>query len=535
MKKRSFLAIMMAGLLFASCDKTNEPNNNVDSGELETSYIAVSVNSVFDPAMRADDGTYDEGEGIEKEISSAHFFFFKANGEKFTLNSENMVGAVCKDNYIIKEKAELGIAGDNMNNVETVTNVMLTIQNNKGEYPAQMLVVLNWNYNEETGLNLNDLNKKLIAEAQMKSNTDFLMSNSAYERNSKVANATPITMDNIGATEAEAKAKPVEVYVERVAAKVTVNVKEGTTDNTFDTGETDANGTKVYAQIVGWDINTTISHSYLVKDIDLTWDNTELGFTWNDEPWYRSYWAKSVPANGEVQYNKDFTWDAVMEDATGNNAGESDYCLENTDENTHTRVVIATKLVDESGNELKIAQLYSQYYTIEGIQNLVANSLKNEFYYQSTTNVNEYISIEPNHITFDADVTEGENSYTVKYVLTDEADDIQWYKYENGAPVAIDATVVNARLAELDRARIWNGMSYYTVDIAHLGGASNLGVVRNHSYVITVEGIQGLGTPVYEGDLQVTEPVKPQETESFVAARINVLSWRIVNQNVTLQ
>ena len=525
---------MMAGLLFASCDKTNDPNNNVGSGELETSYIAVSVNSVFDPAMRADDGTYDAGEGIEKEINSAHFFFFDATGAEFTLNSENIVGAVCKDNYIIKNKEELGIAGANMNNVETVTNAILTIKNNQGEYPAQMLVVLNWDYQGD-GLDLNTLNKKLITEAQMKSDTDFLMSNSAYARNSKIANATPITMDNIGSTEDEAKAKPVEVYVERIAAKVTVNVKEGTTDNTFDTGETDANGTKVYAQIVGWDINTTISHSYFVKDIDLTWDNTELGFTWNDEPWYRSYWAKSVPANGEVQYNKDFTWNAVMNDATGNNTAEPDYCLENTDANTHTRVVIATKLVDESGNELKIAQLYSQYYTIEGIQNLVANSLKNEFYYQSTTNVNEYISIEPSHITFVADVTEGANSYTVKYVLTDEADDIQWYKYENGAPVAIDATVVNARLAELDRARIWNGMSYYTVDIAHLGGASNLGVVRNHSYVITVDGIKGLGTPVYNGDLQVTEPVKPQETKSFVAARINVLSWRIVNQNVTLQ
>ena len=103
MKTRKFLAIMMAGLLFASCDKTNEPNNNVGSGDLESSYIAVSVNSVFDPTMRSADGTYDEGEGIEKEITSAHFFFFDASGGEFTLNSENMVGAFCKDNYIIKE------------------------------------------------------------------------------------------------------------------------------------------------------------------------------------------------------------------------------------------------------------------------------------------------------------------------------------------------------------------------------------------------------------------------------------------------
>ena len=69
MKKRSFLAIMMAGLLFASCDKTNDPNNNAGSGELETSYIAVSVNSVFDPAMRADGATYEDGTTEEQKVS----------------------------------------------------------------------------------------------------------------------------------------------------------------------------------------------------------------------------------------------------------------------------------------------------------------------------------------------------------------------------------------------------------------------------------------------------------------------------------
>ncbi|MBO7292285.1 MAG: hypothetical protein J6U55_06870, partial [Bacteroidaceae bacterium] len=143
MKTRSFLAIMMAGLLFASCDKTNDPNNNAGSGELETSYIAVSVNSVFDPAMRADDGSYDEGNTSEQKVSTAHFFFFDATGNPFTLNQESLVGNNDKANYVIKDITD---AGNNMPNVESITNVVLTIQNLKGEYPTQMLVVLNWDY-----------------------------------------------------------------------------------------------------------------------------------------------------------------------------------------------------------------------------------------------------------------------------------------------------------------------------------------------------------------------------------------------------
>jgi hypothetical protein len=80
-------------------------------------------------------------------------------------------------------------------------------------------------------------------------------------------------------------------------------------------------------------------------------------------------------------------------------------------------------------------------------------------------------------------------------------------------------------------------MSYYTVDIEHLGNneITNYAVVRNHSYVITVDGIKGLGTPVYDANNNVATPTEPEETSSYVAARINVLSWRIVNQNVTLQ
>ncbi len=531
MKTRSFLAIMMAGLLFASCDKTNEPNNSVGNGELETSYIAVSVNSVFDPAMRADDGSYDEGNTSEQKVSTAHFFFFDATGNPFTLNQESLVGNNDKANYVIKDITD---AGNNMPNVESITNVVLTIQNLKGEYPTQMLVVLNWDYTGEA-ISLTNLRNELVNYTAAVENTKgFLMSNSAYVKGaSTVITATPITIDNIASSEAAAQAAPVEVYVERVAAKVTVKedqTKYDSTTGNFDTGVTTPDGKKIYARIIGWDLNTTISHSYLVKEIDATWQSGTLGFTWNDEPYYRSYWAKSVPADGAtVKYDTDFSYNTLT-----NIANRTVYCLENTDAE-HTKIVVAAKLMDELQHEVKVARLYSEMYLLDDIKTVIANALKDHYYYTGTDG-NKH-SIEPTQIDFITAGNSGKDSYTVNYKLTDEAAACQWHYTNDACSTFVDmsADEVNEYLGSLEGAQAWNGMAYYTLDIEHLGTKDIKGVVRNHSYVITVEGISGLGTPVYDPNNNVTVPVDPVETTSFVSARINVLSWRIVNQNVTLQ
>ena len=60
------------------------------------------------------------------------------------------------------------------------------------------------------------------------------------------------------------------------------------------------------------------------------------------------------------------------------------------------------------------------------------------------------------------------------------------------------------------------------------------GVVRNHAYEVEFTGITGLGTPVYNGGETIPWPVEPDETESFISAKINVLSWHLINQSVTL-
>lgn len=96
---------------------------------------------------------------------------------------------------------------------------------------------------------------------------------------------------------------------------------------------------------------------------------------------------------------------------------------------------------------------------------------------------------------------------------------------------------LNKKLAESPVQVRKDGMTYYYTPIRHLAESKDkwayYGVVRNHSYRITINTISGFGTPVYNPD-EVIDPVIPKDTETFLAARINVLSWRVVPSSVDL-
>lgn len=94
------------------------------------------------------------------------------------------------------------------------------------------------------------------------------------------------------------------------------------------------------------------------------------------------------------------------------------------------------------------------------------------------------------------------------------------------------------------------GKMFYTVPIEHLVAKTsakpyavdfegNYGTVRNHWYRLTVNSVMKLGHGIFNpGDGEVPgEPLIPEDPddERFnLGAEINVLSWKIVNQNVDL-
>ena len=79
-------------------------------------------------------------------------------------------------------------------------------------------------------------------------------------------------------------------------------------------------------------------------------------------------------------------------------------------------------------------------------------------------------------------------------------------------------------------------VSYTHLDVykRQLQGSDEIGVVRNHIYKTTITNIAGLGTPVYNpGD--VIYPEKPEDNAHYIAAEINILSWRVVKNNYNLE
>ena len=73
-------------------------------------------------------------------------------------------------------------------------------------------------------------------------------------------------------------------------------------------------------------------------------------------------------------------------------------------------------------------------------------------------------------------------------------------------------------------------------NMLHLGGEGKLGeygIVRNHSYQVTIQNIKGFGTPVYDPKKEI-DPMIPSDENTYLAASIKVLSWRVVSSKVDL-
>jgi hypothetical protein len=51
---------------------------------------------------------------------------------------------------------------------------------------------------------------------------------------------------------------------------------------------------------------------------------------------------------------------------------------------------------------------------------------------------------------------------------------------------------------------------------------------------VKITDIKGYGTPVYNGEVGFITPEKPVDINTFVAAQINILSWRVVENDYPL-
>lgn len=571
MNKIKLIPLALAAFMFSACSSEDTEkwggNNNVD-----VSYLSVNIQNVGEAMSRAeyDDqkgGTYEDGTQDESTISDVRFYFFNADGSPYLLKKK--LATDPDHNWMTPSEDINGTDKDNDHTVEQISKTVLVINGENKVAPHSVVAVINSSSLTKNTLGENALGNGALSLSELREKQDtkfynaganFVMSNSIYMKDNNEEYAVPVS-GHVYTSDKEAEKDPIEIYVERVAAKVTTtlntsheNWEEGTASTwgeekwAYKLSEKLNNKYDVYAVVDGWSVADANGRATVEKAaLSGTWTDELLGIKpWTTGDYHRCFWETSVPfMNGNKVVNQSF------KDIT-TNFGNSVYTLPNTPaattdfadkmENSLTKVIVAAHLYykDENGN-YKPAEICKykgiQYLGAKNVLKVVANEIKNTYCKKDADG--SFVSITEDDLAFATSVPTGSTTQLMDYEVIPQINSKKTIELfdNNHNPVTID--VVNKALAaETNKAQVrTEGCVYYYTPIRHLASEETklgyYGVVRNHSYKVNIQEIKGFGTPVFDPKKEI-DPTLPEEKDIFLAARINVLSWRVVNSNVNL-
>ena len=582
MKKFTMLSSVLASALMLTIASCSSSDDITEIAEGSTSYIAVNLKTVGNaPTGNArqtrytdsQNGTYEDGVGVENKIKSVRFYFFNADGTPYILNNVNGKG-----NYIDREVKVN--PGDQSQTVEGITETVLVLNGENHVAPASMLTVINPDINPELLQNGAALRwsvmRKELKGTKFYDNDHFMMSNSTYEEAGNDLCTTQLTGKTYASSD-DAQSHPVNVYVERVNAKVNANVvgtnfEKETADVIFDgVSMKDNQKTKVgvlslakedgtsdkkeiFAYIVGWGLASENGKAELFKQIDTQKFTDEiLGISpWSSADYHRSFWSLSVPFGG-TGADKNEPLNHKFSEYT-HKLGDAVYTLPNTPteviddahvyNNTLTKFVVAARLAyEDADGSLQPAEI-CEY---KGQEFLGTDNLKKTFvkeisrYYKKVPvaagEPDKYVNLDPSDITFTTTAPSGTQAKDYEVFATLENPNLTLYEQKGGVWNEVtDKSVVYNMLQGTPAEVRKGGMAYYYTTIKHLGEKGKLGeygIVRNHSYQISLNSIKGFGTPVYNPE-KIIVPTVPSDDKTYLAAKINVLSWRVVSSTVNL-
>lgn len=636
MKMKKFIWGICACMALCACSDEGKDVTDVDNGNTVIfpngeAYINVRISEAgaLTRATTKDDSTgfeFADENTKEGKVENAKFYFYDATGA-FVLKNDVWDGG--------------NIHAPNPDNIEFDGKTVVVLRGlTETNFPNYMLTVLNAPANFEAGATLEEAQKNLMAlnngvEGVYKNGENFVMSTTSYVREDGTPYycVTTLSPENFAkSTEQLKDAQIVKVYVERLAAKVALRttlteassymkgddkvslyklnvsiageendegkvvfpgVGEDATDDEIKAGATD-----IYVEFVGWGLNATAKDSYLLKGIKTAWQNTNpadkntyVGFEWDANSYFRSYWGTSFAYGHEISANSAADVATEEKDKDGNtvfhNSDNSTYlnfisaencngvinkdvayCAENTNTADYTvsraartSVILVARICDKDGNDLEddLVRFNGLLYLKKSYLNYVLNTQKINLYYkvagvdEDATDDKKYKQINNTYVEL---VNMGDGK--VKVALTKDTEDAitTLYKKVESAMVPAETTdidIVNTALSfknfESQSPAIGykGGLMYYNIPIEHLNNETetiegakvktfeaNYGVVRNHYYQLTVNKLENLGKGVYDPD-EVIVPNEDDEKENYyVGATINILSWKVVSQNVGL-
>ena len=545
MKKFQFMALLLAAALSTACQRSLDREDS-QSFDGEKGYVSLSLNLPTVSGTKAND-EFNDGDESEYEVNDAVIAFFYGADE---------ATAVCK--YAISIDKADGIFAEPAHD-----NITSTFVTGAVEVPAKeanekvyALAVLNpvddlMLVNAEGDLTLNgnseDLTMAAFQEALDASAlaghaNGFMMTNApVYDATDGIVTLTPVTVY----TEKShvENAAPDKIYVERVEAKVTLEVSKDATDNTLTVDDGTFAGATV--KIDGWYLQNTNKQYYPVRKTDVQWLNADnYGAVENGNNRFvgaslpqRIYWAEDHNYNDAVSdANLASEFNIVTDEpASWNAVSDHAYCAENT--------TIAKAMNKKQLTGVLIRATYTPSGLNPGESFLITGQFNTVY---SETEFKAWVL-----------ATVGLTSGTVE-IIAEDGDAVTDAEGLKGL-ITIDGTAPTdyqaAKLLDAADNSIkyyQDGVSYYYSSIIrHFGNEQTpltdgsvsdegeydehkhlgrYGVVRNNWYQLTVNSVSGPGEP------EIPEiPDEPADARtSYINCEINVLSWAVRDQVIDL-
>lgn len=601
MKKFTMFSSVLASalmLVVASCSSEDVAGGDSQNDKGTTSFLAVNIENVGsapasrsnDPYEQGKDNYYEDGTEAESTINKVRFYFFNGDGTPYLLANDDPTNNQSV-NYL--EKTVITDGKDHDHTAETKTQAVLVLNGETKAIPASVIAVINPGGLDNTTLKsgtmtLSELRTSATGSKFYDTTNGFVMSNSVYESAGQDVCSTPVA-NNVFASSDAALKKPVDIYVERVNAKVNAKIDAdyvrtnetekawsknaegkyqinvGNIDVTTYAENTNATPTKtkypVYAVVQGWQLADANGKAEVCKQINTSWYAGQLGISpWTTSDYHRCFWSKSVPftsgAQGGVNQPVNPKFEDIKLSLSGDFSTTPVYTLPNTPTevianpttslNTLTKLIVAAKLVYKDKNgEYHPAQVCQYrgltYLGEEAVKKQIVGGFARYFKKTTTKSGDVYKSIEASDIAFKTVVpgspeSSGVKNYEVVATLASTVGDLYVKNGETSWTIASKDDINAALAKETAQVRSTDGATYYYTPIKHLGEAGKLGeygIVRNHSYQVTIQNIKGFGTPVYDPKKEI-DPMIPSDENTYLAASIKVLSWRVVSSKVNL-
>lgn len=583
MKKSLLFSAVLAGLMLGSCSSSDDIAGTSEKFSADgKGYVNITLNLPTQPqsTSRAANDKFEHGVADEYKVNDATLILF-AGADEATANF--------KAAYTLrgwKTEAQTEQISTKLTKVQQINAIaagssdkiyafVVLNHNNALKVTAANGLQVGASTTDFTGT-FETLSKEVMNPTLKKDN--LMMSNAVIvskpgSDDFSSVNATTLTnvTDNIYATESEATThSAADIYVERLAAKVTLASATGTSTNTVSVGTATAK-TFDYS-LINWELANVNNSSYLTRQYDNTWNSYlsngadfggSVSSEYNDNKYrfagtkvietgkgFRTYWGKDANYDSEASFS-----DGNAEPTLA--GGASTYCYENTFNVAHQNVkettcaIVKMQITPDGysdGTFFTIDDNKGVVYPIAEVKKEIGQRFMAEMgasiptYYPTTTG-----TISVSDVQFDdkAGVVE-----IKKITLTDGATPKDVSDADLAAFKALKAIKVN---------EFKDGYAYYTILIKHFGdeltpwnpstkttesypGTDNeknwlgrYGVLRNNWYQLEVTGVAAIGAST-PGELDVNHDTTPDDNlKRYISCKINALSWAVRKQGTTLQ